>query len=498
MGGRRQALGPGGRAQRRTEHVALSSVPGHLPDLDSGQELASARLPSKTGGSAVYPRWFDSSSSGWLTCGPTGLLFWPTRHDAAQPEILRVGPPQQLAGASQELAGFSKDCRIIALPQRSQVLVLDRERPGRRVVIEPLYDVRICAVSPDGRWVVTCSWWWDGRSNSIRIWEAETGHHVADLPLQGQSWAAFSPDGRWLASFCAGSGCQLWEVGTWRPAKRFRDAGHFCWNTSPDSRLLALSDPLGFIRLVEPETGREVAKLTGPEPNQPGLFSPDGTRLIAEGPGHQALYIWDLRLIRKQLKALRLDWDWPELPPADGARKVGPSKIEILLGDLAKNAATQAQASRLAIDRYRSVIAKNPNDANACNALAWAYVTAAGALRDVTAAVPLAENAVRLDAGNVHYRNTLGVAYYRAGRYREAVDILRANLDKRDDKGLAFDLYFLAMSHHGLGETARARDYMTWAVRWMSVQRDLTATQIEELELFRAEAEELLGSKERP
>jgi tetratricopeptide (TPR) repeat protein len=125
-------------------------------------------------------------------------------------------------------------------------------------------------------------------------------------------------------------------------------------------------------------------------------------------------------------------------------------------------------------------------------------VTAPGALRDIKAAVPLAENAVRLDASNVHYRNTLGVAYYRAGRYREAVDILRANLDKRDDKGLAFDLYFLAMSHHGLGETARARDYMTWAVRWMSFQSDLTATQIEELELFRAEAEELLGSKERP
>ena len=64
------------------------------------------------------------------------------------------------------------------------------------------------------------------------------------------------------------------------------------------------------------------------------------------------------------------------------------------------------------------------------------------------------------------YANTLGVAYYRAGRYREAVEILRPNLERQEDWGLAFDLYFLAMSHHQLGETARARDYYDWAVRW--------------------------------
>ena len=59
------------------------------------------------------------------------------------------------------------------------------------------------------------------------------------------------------------------------------------------------------------------------------------------------------------------------------------------------------------------------------------------------------------------YRNTLGVAYYRAGRYREAVEVLRPNLERQEDTGLAFDLYFLAMSHHRLGETARARDTTT-------------------------------------
>jgi uncharacterized protein HemY len=118
-------------------------------------------------------------------------------------------------------------------------------------------------------------------------------------------------------------------------------------------------------------------------------------------------------------------------------------------------------------------------------------------LRDVKAALPLAEKAVRLAARNALYRNTLGMAYYRAGRYREAVETLRPNLDKQDDIGLAFDLYFLAMSHHRLGETARARDYYDWAARWTRAQPGRSAAHREELTAFRSEAEELLGIEKK-
>jgi tetratricopeptide (TPR) repeat protein len=147
--------------------------------------------------------------------------------------------------------------------------------------------------------------------------------------------------------------------------------------------------------------------------------------------------------------------------------------------------------------RYRLAIEADPDNPKACNGLAWAYLTAPEALRDVKAALPLAEKAVRLSAGSAVYRNTLGVAYYRAGRYREAVEMLRPNLDSQEDWALASDLYFLAMSHHRLGETARARDYYDWAVRWTRAQRGLSAGQLEELTGFRAEAEELLGIEKK-
>jgi WD40 repeat protein len=325
-------------------------------DLVSGEELASVQLPRAE---AALPVFFDPPRSrhaprdepglitrsvtathgGWMTGGRSGLFLWPARPDPARPEVLSVGPPQQLAPglASWVTHGSSAsaDGRVVAVPQGNSTVVLHRDRPDRRVVLGPQYDVRFAAVSPDGRRVVTCRHWEDGRSSSTRIWDAESGQQVHELPLEGSTFARFSPDGRWLMTATSGAGCRLWDVGTWREARRFVDGGYFAF--SPDSRLLAISDVFSMIRLVETTTGREVARLTGPEPKwyRPACFTPDGTRLIATGSGSTALYVWDLRLIREQLKELGLDWDWPEFAPGAGGSRpplAGPPPVVRVVG----------------------------------------------------------------------------------------------------------------------------------------------------------------------
>jgi tetratricopeptide (TPR) repeat protein len=256
----------------------------------------------------------------------------------------------------------------VAVPQGGSTVVLHRDRSDgrvlRRLVLGPQHDVRFSAVSPDGRWVVTCSHWTDSRSKSARIWNADTGQKVHELPLELSTQARFSPDGRWLLTI-AGGDYRLWEVGTWTEVRRFdeRPWGAGGCAFSPDSRLLALDDLFGVIRLVEPATGREVARLTGPEPVRygPACFTPDGTRLIARCADETALYVWDLRSIRRQLKELGLDWDWPEFPPA--AEPVGlppPGAAPTIRVITAEAEATKA-------------IELKPNDWSSWNQRAWAY-----------------------------------------------------------------------------------------------------------------------------
>jgi hypothetical protein len=99
-------------------------------------------------------------------------------------------------------------------------------------------------------------------------------------------------------------------------------------------------------------------------------------------------------------------------------------------------------------------------------------------LRDSGRAPALAERAARLDPHNPLIRNTLGVTYDRAGRYREAAAILGGNLPGQNEKYLASDLYFLAMSHHRLGEVALAQAYYNWANRVTGSQADLTVEEV--------------------
>jgi serine/threonine protein kinase/WD40 repeat protein len=296
-------------------------------DFATGEELASVPLNNKEDNEI---RLF-SSTNGFFTAGTGGLLFWPIRSIAATSpdhhlegkaaergglagDVLQVGPPRRLAPTMTFAGlGVSQGNNVLALPQKNGAVVLNRSVPGRQTFLGPQYDVRNCAVSPDGRWAVTCSHWWDGRASTARIWDAKSGRLVHDLLLKGSCTPGFSPDGRWLG--VTEGEMHLWEVETWKEKLRL-PGGRFAF--SPDSRLIALGDVPATIRLLDLQSGREIARLTGPEATWyfPESFSRDGTRLIATDAGDKAIYVWDLRAIRAELKSMELDWDWPEFPPA--------------------------------------------------------------------------------------------------------------------------------------------------------------------------------------
>jgi superkiller protein 3 len=146
-----------------------------------------------------------------------------------------------------------------------------------------------------------------------------------------------------------------------------------------------------------------------------------------------------------------------------------------------------------AIAAYREAVRVQPNSALAHNNLAWILATSADVkLRDPDGAVKSAKRAVELAPKDSTYPSTLGVAYYRAGEFKQAITAMEKSMALRKG-GDSNEWFFLAMVHWQLGNKDDARKWFDRAAEWM----DRNAKDNEELRRFRTEAAELLEIKKK-
>jgi WD40 repeat protein len=145
------------------------------------------------------------------------------------------------------------------------------------------------------------------------------------LPLPRGTYLDQSPDGHWLATGAGGG--QLIAFANCKPGPSLGSAG----TLSPDGKSFAVATDAGTIRLVDLATQRELAVFG--DPNQAltlrPAFAPDGTKLIAVTPGY-GISVWDLRLIRRRLSEMGLDWDAPPYPSIDTeSQPQSPLEVEV-------------------------------------------------------------------------------------------------------------------------------------------------------------------------
>ena len=174
----------------------------------------------------------------------------------------------------------------------------------------PHADARCLVVSPDNRWVATCSHFsTPGDPASVKVWDVsgKMSRPAKELAVGHAAHAAFGPDGRWLATATLLGGCRLWRVGSWEAGPEV--GGNFPL-FAPDGRTVVTETGQGEIRLCETETGREVVRLAAPLPTRvrPLCFSPDGNRLVVWGQDTNAIHVWELGELRARLRADGLDW----------------------------------------------------------------------------------------------------------------------------------------------------------------------------------------------
>jgi len=170
------------------------------------------------------------------------------------------------------------------------------------------------AMSPDANWVAAAA-----KSNSdIPVWNGQTAERVADLhSTKPGALVTFSPDGRQLV-VSESSQFVFYDVGSWQEVRRLANEGP-CFGRvvfSPDEQILAVGRQ-GDVKLYCAQTLDELATLVGPRQEQVSTTYPEGAGDIAFSPDGQTLAVgtmqgivqlWDLKLIRQQLRQMNLDW----------------------------------------------------------------------------------------------------------------------------------------------------------------------------------------------
>ncbi len=521
-----------------------------LWDLERGEEIARV-AGTGAGGAAI----FDADGS-LLTTGRWGLHRWPIHareEDGAGP-TLRIGPPESLLldDFTRSTIARDRDGRVVALSLYNHgyehaAIVLDRDS-GKTLTAGPQEDVRHVAISPDGRWVATCTW--VGNNQGVFVWDGKTGERVAVLPAADPTYATFSPDGSLLITCGSTADAIGWSVGTWERGPDFSPATRLWF--SPRGDIAASWNNSSAVKLSDPKTGRAIATLDDPNQDRTPVaaFTPDGTRLVCMGPESESFHIWDLRLIRESLKGVGLDWDRPPFPAITprGETPVAPIRIEVSGQDRISPAArgwTLATEGRYeeAAEVLSHAVDRNPRDSAAwradalvllamgdlerhrvvcermlglfestrdptlANLVSWLCSVVPGAVNDPSQPLALADRALAREPANPLILNTRAAALHRMGRHAEAIRDLERAVALQKNEGTAFDHFLLAMAHRRLGHDAIAREWLGRGERWVAaaergeveaiaVEMPLTWDSRLELRLLREEAEREPASPE--
>jgi WD40 repeat protein len=387
---------------------------------------------------------------------------------------------------------------------------------GRRVWQSPADGHDYCRFSSDGRWLLTdndgsrayaVGTWkpglklgpgrpWDVTSDGLvvlgltdgiyRLVERATGREVARLedPDRISGAAVFTPDGTRLV-VGAKDGLRVWDLRRIRAELAKLDLD---WDWPP-------YPPVGPKKGAPPLTlsvdyGSWMV-LTNPG-QAVGVYS----LAIALCPLNPEAYLQRGRaygLLEEPQKAIA-DYSLflALMPPGDKRRP------EVLfrrsnnyknLNQHAESLADMLQVVQLNLDGLGDL---RGHVAQRCHELARSLVTGPEKERDSAKALLLAKKAVALLPQEWHHLNTLGVVYYRLGRYEEATATLERSARHSHDH--AADPFFLAMCHARRGAATKAKDCYDRAVAWQQQAR-LAPQEVEELKEFQAEAKGLLSKR---
>jgi WD40 repeat protein len=258
---------------------------------------------------------FDRQGQVLFVDSRLGLLQYPiTRSVEGGTNKLILGAPEHL----NERHNFDRYCRpfdqkptTAAMVSGGKVYLVELATHREKNMLTSAKPIDYASLSNDGRWCAASGY----NDTNLTIFDLNNSLAVKVLPVPLQmKTMAFSPDSRWLVTGDTGQ-YQVWDTTNWKRAfvrsRNATAAGPGVIAFSSDSRTVAVARSAQLICLMDVATGAELATLESSLPQNIAYmeFSPDGNELAVIGEVRMHyLQLWDLRQLRKELKAINLDW----------------------------------------------------------------------------------------------------------------------------------------------------------------------------------------------
>jgi WD40 repeat protein len=401
FGGLAQAISPDG------QRLAAGYLDGtvRLWDLGAGQETAVFRV----GDFAIAVTAFSPDGSRLAATDSHGdLKVWDL---STGRELWR-----ERDKGTQVIVAFSPGNRWLAFGDffSADITVREAATGGPvKTLRHASVDLSWLDFSPDGRLFASCG----GVSKTVKVWKTDTFQEFRTLPHPDLVFRLrFSPDSRRLATASNDKTVRLWDLETGQEVFTFRDHSRLVLGVdfSPDGRAVASAG--GTETMVwNSSDGQVLRRFRG----HAGLvllarFSPDGRRLFTIGEDG-TLKVWELNLTP-------LDWHGP------AARKLVDERFAKLLlrADVVESLRADKAIPAEVLPVALQLAEEHDEDPKLIDAASVAVVKERGG--DPAAyrlALRRAEAACRIWPDNGMYLNTVGLAHYRLGQYREAEVALR-------------------------------------------------------------------------
>ncbi len=381
------------------------------------------------------------------------------------------------------VGGFDGNIHILSLPDLELKHTIEKAHEGRinRVVF-----------SPDGRLLVS-----GGFDRKVIFWDGRTYQRLFTLPQTSPVYnLAFDRDGLRLAIAGVEELITVWNLALVRPELA---SVNLDWDapapkpTSDVAALAALTPAPAVKRVVgppRPTSPTAAPTATGPRVELDNLLKLGRFEEVIAGAEK-------LHANNREDKDILVPWGESLFSLGRYAESVEVARKHLDLCPDCTWALYQLGESHFALDapeeaikHLERLIERHPSRAPGPALLALIRAHGPKAARDPEKALPLAQKAVTLDPANPSHQATLGLVYYRLGKFEQAAETLQPLLAKNQLRPSGH--LVLAMSCQQLGKKEQAAEIYRRAPHWWQ-EAALHPRAVQNLEALRAEAAGVLG-----